>query len=147
MTNTYKFAAIIEDAGNGGAYVVVPFEVEGPFGKKRVKVKASIDGELYQGSLVRMGGSQHILGVLKSIRQKIGKDYGDEVEIILEEDTLPREILVLPDFKKVLKSKPEAERSFNQLSYTHQKEYVQWIKTAKLDETRQRRMNKAVEML
>ena len=147
MTNTYEFTAVIEDAGHGGAYVVIPFDVEEVFGKKRVKVKASIDGEPYQGSLVQMGGLQHILGILKSIRQKIGKDYGDEVEIILEEDTLPREIQVPPDLKKALQGKPEAERFFNQLSYTHQKEYVQWIEAAKRDETRQRRVNKTVEML
>jgi hypothetical protein len=97
MTNTQKFAAIIKDAGKGGAYVVVPFDVEEVFGKKRVKVKASIDGEPYQSLFVRMGGSHHILGILKSIRQKSGKDYGDEVEIILEEDTTPREIQVSPD--------------------------------------------------
>ena len=47
MVNEYKFNAKIEDAGKGGAYVIIPFDVEAAFGKKRVKVKATIDGEFY----------------------------------------------------------------------------------------------------
>ena len=48
--------AVIEDAGTGGAYVTIPFDVEKTFGKKRVKVKALLGGEPYQGSLARMEG-------------------------------------------------------------------------------------------
>lgn len=48
----YKFRAVIQDAGNGGAFVAVPFDVEKEFGKKRVKVKAVVAGEPYCGSLV-----------------------------------------------------------------------------------------------
>ena len=147
MVNEYKFNAKIEDAGKGGAYVVIPFDVEAAFGKKRVKVKATIDGEFYQGSLVRMGGSQHILGILKSIREKIGKNFGDEVEITVIEDTLPREIKIPQDLKAKLTDFPNAEKFFHQLSYTHQKEYVQWIEEAKREDTRLRRLNKTIEML
>jgi hypothetical protein len=136
LTNANKFTAVIGGAGNVGACVIVPFDVEEVFGKKRIKVKASINGEVFSGSLVRMGRSQHILGMLKSIQKKIGKDYGDEVEIILEEDTLPREIQVPSVLRKASKGKLKAEIFFNQLSCTHQNEYVQWIQAAKCDETR-----------
>ena len=70
---------MIESAGRGGAYVTIPFDVEQTFGKKRVKVRASIEGIAYQGSLVRMGGPTHILGILKEIREKLGKGVGDSV--------------------------------------------------------------------
>ena len=73
MSEKIKFRAVIEDAGKGGAYITAPFDVEQVFGKKRVKVKALIGGEEYRGSLVRMGGECHILGVSKAIREKIGK--------------------------------------------------------------------------
>ena len=88
MAAQYTFRAVIEDAGNGGAYVCVPFDVEQTFGQKRVKVLATIAGVPYRGSLVRMGTTCHLLPVLKEIRQCTGKWIGDEVEISLEE--LPR---------------------------------------------------------
>jgi uncharacterized protein YdeI (YjbR/CyaY-like superfamily) len=36
---------------------------------------------------------------------------------------------------------------FDKLSYTHRKEYCRWISEAKKEETRSRRLAKAVEML
>ena len=143
----YTFRAVIEDAGDGGAFVSVPFDVEQAFGKKRVKVKATIDGVPYRGSLVRMGGPCHILGILKDIRRQIGKDVGDEVEVVVEEDNEPRQVLVPPDLLSALAADPQAGAFFTQLSYTHQREYVLWIEEAKRSETRQGHITRAVAML
>ena len=84
MPTQHKFRAKIENAGDGGAYVSVPFDVEKAFGQKRVKVKALIEGQPYRGSLVRMGTECHILPVLKEIRHKTGKNFGDEIEIVVD---------------------------------------------------------------
>jgi hypothetical protein len=92
MNPKMKFRAVIEDAGGGGAYVSIPFDVEQIFGNKRPKVKATIEGVPYRGTLVRMGGPYHMLPVLKEIREKIGKSFGDEIEIEVEEDTEPRRV-------------------------------------------------------
>lgn len=51
------------------------------------------------------------------------------------------------DFITALKEKPEAQGYFEKLSYSHKKEYVQWITGAKKAETRNARIRKAVEML
>jgi len=147
MNKTYTFRAIIQCADRGGAFVTVPFDVEQAFGKKRVKVKATIDGEPYRGTLVRMGGPDHILGVLKEIRDRIGKGPGDEVEVTLQEDTEPRVIELPADLQEALKSRPKAAEFFQQLSYTHQREYVRWIEEAKRGQTRRKRIVRAVEML
>ena len=147
MSQRYKFRAVIEAAGGGGAFVTVPFDVEQAFGKKRVKIKALIEGEPYRGTLVRMGGPEHLLLVLKDIREKIGKSFGDEIEIELEEDTEPRQVEVPQDLKDVMESDPEAQEFFKHLSYTHQKEYVKWIEEAKQDQTRQSRILRTVELL
>jgi hypothetical protein len=147
MTENYQFQAVIEDAGGGGAYVTIPFDVEKAFGKKRVKIKATIDGEPYRGTLVRMGGPQHLLLVLKEIRQRIEKSFGDVVTIELEEDIEPRQVEVPPDLQSALEADPTSQAAFNHLSYTHQKEYVRWIMDAKRDQTRQRRIQQAIEML
>ena len=147
MSKEQKFRALIEDAGKGGAFVTIPFDVEQVFGKKRVKVKAMIGGEPYRGSLVRMGGECHILGIRKDIREKIGKTIGDEIEIVLEEDTELREVTIPADLKNALENNPDAVALFKQLSYTHQKEYVQWIEEARRDQTRQSRIAQMIEML
>ena len=147
MSQTIKFMAVIEDAGTGGAYVTIPFDVEKTFGKKRVKVKALLGGEPYQGSLVRMGGSCHILGVRKDIREKIGKTIGDEIEVVVEEDTELRVVEVPQDLADALKNEPVAEANFAKLAYSHQKEYVQWIEEAKREQTRQKRIEETVSTL
>ena len=147
MKNEYTFTATIENARGGGAFVRVPFNVEQVFGKKRVPVRATIDGQPYRGTLVRMGEPCHILGVLKEIRLKIGKDFGDDVDVILEEDDEPRLVSVPPDLEQALRQNPQAEAVFRQLSYTHQKEYVTWIIEAKKDDTRARRVAQTIVMV
>lgn len=65
-------------------------EYQRTFGKGRLKVNVKFDGELYTGSIVNMGIKDkngeicYIIGVLKSIRQKLGKKDGDEIEVEIE---------------------------------------------------------------
>jgi len=141
------FSAPIESAGGGGAFVTVPFDVEHVFGKKRVAVNATIDGVPYRGSLVRMGGECHVLGVLKEIRASIGKQVGDIVEVVVEEDTAPRVVELPGDLADALRQQSVAARAFEALSFSHQREYVAWIVEAKQPATRERRIRKAIEML
>lgn len=147
MSQKYVFKATILDAENGGAYVTVPFNVEGAFGKKRVKVKATIAGIPYRGSLVRMGTEDHILIVLKEIREKAGVTFGDEIEVEVEEDTEPREVTIPEEVGQALDDHPKAKAFFHTLSYSHQREYINWVKDAKREETRQARILKMIELL
>jgi hypothetical protein len=147
MTKKHTFTATIQNAGGGGAFVEVPFDVEAAFGSKRPKVKAMIEGVPYRGILTRMGTECHLLVVLKEIREQIGKTFGDEVAITVEPDTEPRVIEIPAELKKAFKTEKEAKAFFDKLSYTHQKEYVTWIDEAKREETRQNRIAKTVEML
>ena len=147
MSKKQTFTAVIQNAGGGGAFVEVPFDVEQAFGSKKPKVKATIEGVPYRGTLVRMGTECHVLIILKGIREQIGKTFGDEVTISVEPDTEPRLIEIPPDLAKELKKDKEAKAFFDKLSYTHQKEYVTWINEAKKQETRQNRILKTLEML
>jgi len=143
----HTFKATIIDAGGGGAFVEIPFDVEKAFGSKRPKVKAMIEGVPYRGLLVRMGSECHMLLILKPIREQIGKTFGDEIQVSVELDTEERVIEIPKDLMKELKKDKEAKTFFDKLSYTHKKEYVKWIEEAKKEETRQRRVVKTVEML
>ena len=147
MTEKYQFQAVIQDAGNGGAFVTVPFDVEAAFGKKRVKVKATLAGFPYRGSLVRMGTEDHILIVIKDIRKKAGVTFGDEIDVEVEEDTDPRVVTIPDDVKQALAQHPEAGVFFDKLSYSGRKEYMFWIGNAKREETRQRRIAKMMDLL
>ena len=147
MPKKQTFTATIKNAGGGGAFVEVPFDVEEAFGSKRPKVKAMIEGVAYRGILTRMGGDHHLLIILKGIREQIGKTFGDEVKITVEPDTEPRLIEIPKDLMKELKKDKEAKAFFDKLSYTHQREYVTWVTEAKREETRQNRVVKTIEML
>ena len=147
MFKKQTFIAIIQNAGGGGAFVEVPFDVEAVFGSKRPKVKALIEGVLYRGLLVRMGGPNHMLIILKGIREQIGKTFGDEIKVSVELDVEERVVTVPTELKRIFKSEKEAKAAFEKLSYTHQKEYVTWINEAKKGETRQKRLVKTIEML
>jgi uncharacterized protein YdeI (YjbR/CyaY-like superfamily) len=94
-----------------------------------------------------MGGPNHLLIILKGIREQIGKTFGDDVTITVEPDTKPRLIEVPAELKKAFKAEKEAKAFFDKLSYTHQREYVMWINEAKREETRQSRVMKTIEML
>ena len=121
MSKKHTFKAVILDAGGGGAYVEVPFDVEKAFGAKKPKVRAKIEGVLYRGILTRMGTECHLLVILKSIREQIGKSFGDEVKITVELDTEPRVLEVPKDLLKVFKKDTDAQAFFVQLAHTHRR--------------------------
>lgn len=91
----YEYDAVIEksEVGKGGAYVPFPYDVRAEFGKGRIKVHVTFDGEPYDGSVVNMGGKNadgsvcYIIGILKDIRAKIGKQPGDTVQVTIRERT------------------------------------------------------------
>jgi hypothetical protein len=147
MTRKHSFQAVIQDAGGGGAFVEVPFDVEKEFGSKRPKVKATIEGIPYRGILTRMGTGCHILGILRSIREQAGKTFGDDVTVILEPETEPRVIEVPSDLQEALQKDKSAREFFDSLSYTHRREYVNYLLEAKRPETRLKRVDKVIEML
>jgi hypothetical protein len=82
----HRFKATIERSGDmDAAYVVVPVDIRAVYGKDRLAVHATFDGVPYDGQVVRMGTPDYIIGVRKDIRKKIGKTFGDTVEVTIEE--------------------------------------------------------------
>ena len=85
-SKVYEFEAEIKKVPDiDGAYVEIPFDVKAEFGKGRVPVNATFDGEQYEGSLVKMKTPCHIIGIRKEIRAKIGKQPGDIIKVTLQE--------------------------------------------------------------
>ena len=96
----YKFTAVLEDAGGGGMFIPFPYDAKKEFGKARVPINCTIDGEPYRGTMVKYGTPYHIIIVLKAIREKIKKGAGDKVKVWLVEDTGERTVEVLLISKK-----------------------------------------------
>ena|SRR5579872_5128 len=143
----YKFKAKIEEGGGGGAYVLFPFDTEKEFSTKgKVPVNATFNGAPYKGSLVKYGNPQHMLGVLKGIREQIGKEPGDTIDVEIWKDEETRTVDVPAEFQELMK-KEGLLPFFEGLSYTHRKEYCRWITEAKKEETRTKRLEKAIDML
>lgn len=144
---TFTFDTTIRPGDRGGAFVEIPLDVPRELGTRgRVPVVATFDGEEYRGSIAPMGG-RHVLGVVKSVRQAIGKDVGQTVRVVIRLDTKERTVEIPGDLYSALADEPAALQFLEGLSFTNRKEFVRWITTAKRPETRVRRVQKAVEML
>jgi hypothetical protein len=144
-----SFTATIEqeNSHDGGAWVVFPFDLKELYGiGNLVPVVATFDGLEYRGSIAKMG-EMPLLLVRKDVRQKLGKGAGDSVSVCVSLDTKPREVVEPADFKEAIDGDTEARRQFDAMSYSHRREYVQWIEEAKREETRQRRLQQALEMI
>lgn len=143
----YRFKAKIERAGMGGSFVFFPYDTEREFGiKGKVPIKATFDGVAYTGSLMKYGYPHHMLHVPKALREKLGKNVGDALDMMVWRDDVERVLEVPGELEKVMK-REGLRPFFDSLSYTHRKEYCRWIAEAKKEETRKKRLDKAVEMM
>jgi hypothetical protein len=145
----YEFDAEIKKHGSiDGAYIEFPYDVEKEFGVKgQVKVKATFDGCQYRGSLAKMDQGCHLLGITKKIRSEINKQPGDFVHVVITKDDEERIVEIPEDFQKQLDENEKAKVFYKTLSYSNQKKFVDWVSSAKKLETREKRIEEAIEML
>ncbi len=81
-----KFTAVIlQNEDMDAAYVEVPYDLKAIYGKGRLLVHATFDGEPYDGQVVKMGTPHYVIGVTKAVRSKIGKSFGDEITVTIKE--------------------------------------------------------------
>ena len=92
-------------------------------------------------------GGRYLVGVSAENREKAGVSAGDRLDVELELDTAPRVVEVPDDLAAALAATPEARRFYDTLSFSQQQFYVQPVTQAKQPETRQRRIERAVERL
>ena len=111
-----------------------------------VKVRGTIDGyEIRKYHLMPMGNGKLFLPVNATIRKKIKKNEGDYVHVILYRDNEPLE--VPEEMLLCLKDEPAAFKFFNSISESEQKFYIQWIYSAKKEETKVDRLAKTINRL
>jgi len=142
-----EFTARLEPRGPAAAVVLDDERVAAiGEGAKRFPVVATVNGYTWRTSVARMGG-EFLVGLNREVRQGAGVEAGDEVAVSVELDTAPREVEVPPSLATALAADPVAKAAFDGMAFIHRKEYVRWITEAKRDETRERRVQQAVEMI
>jgi hypothetical protein len=142
-----RFHTTIQGAGKTAAGIQVPAEVVAALGPSRKPaVRVTIGDFTYRSTVATMNGV-FMIGVSNEVRKSSGLAVGDEVDVELEIDTAPREVSVPPDLAALLEAEPDARRAFDGLSYSNKRAIVEPIDGAKTPETRQRRIDKALESL
>jgi hypothetical protein len=142
-----QFRAPLQPRGPAAAVVLDDAQVAAVGeGAKRFPVVATINGYTWRTSVTRMGG-EFLLGLNKEVRQGAGVEAGDEVDVSVELDTAPPEVEVPEALAAALAADPQAKASFEHMAFSYRKEYARWIAEARQEETRQRRVQQALEMI
>lgn len=142
-----RFTTTLLLEGKTATGIQVPPEVVQALDKgKRPPVTVTINGHTYR-STVAAYGEIYMLPVAAEHRIAAGINAGDEITVDVELDDAPREVTAPDDFAAALDAEPAARATFDGLSNSNKKWHVLNVESAKSPETRQRRIEKSVEML
>jgi hypothetical protein len=132
--------------GYRGAAVTPPFDVPAVFGSKRVPIKGTVNKFPFRSTLCNMGGDYFFV-VNKAMREGGKCEAGDMADIVIERDRAERKVDVPAYIKKVIATNKTAQKTWDSLSFTHQKEWVRAIDEAKKEETKISRVEKMMTAL
>jgi uncharacterized protein YdeI (YjbR/CyaY-like superfamily) len=90
---------------------------------------------------------EFLLGLSKAVRAQVGADAGDTVEVAMALDTEERLVDVPTELAAALAGDAAASAIYDQLAYSHRKEFARWVGEGKMPDTRLRRATQALEML
>jgi Bacteriocin-protection, YdeI or OmpD-Associated/Domain of unknown function (DUF1905) len=142
-----RLTTTLERRGPAAAVVLDQEQVDAlGEGAKRFPVKVTVNGYSWRTSVARMGG-EYLVGLNRAVRDAARVEAGDVVEAAIELDRAPREAEVPDALARALAGDPAAKGAFDSLAFTHRKEYARWVAEAKREETRERRVAQALEML
>ena len=142
-----RFQAELESHGRTATGVEVPEGIVDALGAgRRPPVRATINGYTWRTSVASMGG-RFLLGVNAEARAGAGVSAGDLLEVDVEHDPDPRTMAVPEDLAAALADSSDARARFEELSYSHQRRYIEAVQAAKKPETRANRVTWTVETL
>lgn len=143
-----NFRTVLLQAGKTATGIEVPEEVVSALGSgKKPAVSVTINGNFTYRSTVAVMDGRYLISVSAERREAAGVQAGDEIDVNLELDTAPREVVVPEDFSNALDADPAARAFFDGLSYSNRLRHVLSIDGAKTEETRLRRIEKSVSSL
>jgi len=139
-----RFTVQLERVQKTATMFRVPFDLEEAFGRARPPVTVTIRGHTWRTTPGVYDGVGYIV-VNRAVKAATGVDAPDRVRVVVELDDEPRTVRVPADLRAPLREDSAANDAFAKLSYSHRREYVQWIEEAKRPETRRRRIASTVE--
>ncbi len=142
-----RFRAMLEK-GQGWLCLYLPKSAGRKIGTRgKVPVVGTINGVPIRTSVFPTSRGQHMMLVNKQMQKTSGVMAGDCVSLVLAIDDTPRIMEVPLDLERTLKSSRPLWEAFDRMSYSHKREWVDWINSAKKQETRARRIAKVFEKL
>jgi Bacteriocin-protection, YdeI or OmpD-Associated/Domain of unknown function (DUF1905) len=142
-----RFHSTLELGGKTATGIPVPPEVVAALGShKRPAVRVTLGSHSYRSTVAPMRG-RFMLPVSAENRALAGVEAGDELDVEIELDTAPRELVVPADFATALDAAPEARERFDALSFSRRQWFVLGIEGAKQEATRKHRIEKAIVTL
>jgi bifunctional DNA-binding transcriptional regulator/antitoxin component of YhaV-PrlF toxin-antitoxin module len=142
-----RFQASLLQSGKTATGIVVPADVYDSLGTaKKHAVSVTINGFTYRSTVTPYRG-EIMLPVSAEVRKGAGIAPGDEFEVDIVLDDQPREVVVPGDLAAALDAAPAARSFFDSLSYSNKRRFTLPLDDAKTPETRQRRLEKAIENL
>jgi hypothetical protein len=144
-----SFTTTIKRHGAGTwSYVDVPRSESAKLGTRaRVAVRGTVNGVPVRTSLFPTGTGAFTMVINAEVRAAAKADEGDRVAIRLALDTAPRTVRTPSDLGKALRSSAKGKAYWDQLSFSHRKEYADWLAGTKNAETRARRVRAALRKL
>lgn len=141
-----RFQTTLQVEGRTATFFEVPLDVPAIFGRARPPVRVTIGGHTYRSTVAVYGG-RYFVPLNRQNREAAGVAAGEKVTVELEADTEERTVELPEALRAALDGDEAARAAFDSLSYSHRKEYADWILEAKREETRQRRIAKALDRL
>jgi Bacteriocin-protection, YdeI or OmpD-Associated/Domain of unknown function (DUF1905) len=138
-----RFTVELERTGKTATMFRIPFDLAEVFGRARPPVKVTIRGHTWRTTPGVYGSVGYVV-VNRAVKAATGVDAPDRVAVVMELDTEPRRVHVPKDLAKAL-TEGDAKEAFVRLSFTHRREYVEWVLEAKRPETRTRRIEQTVD--
>jgi len=149
MTLTRSASVMFETtiSGSGGKTgIVVPDGVIERLGAgRRPAVHVVLNGYGYRSTVAVMGG-RHLIGVNASVREAAGLQAGDAVKVRLTVASGPRPVDMSAELVEALAADDRARQFFASLPNSLQRYHADAISAAKTEETRRRRVEKAVAL-
>ena len=124
----------------------LPFDPTTEFGRIRAAVRVTVNGAQLRTTTARRHG-RDVIGLNRRFREAAGIGPSDTITVIVEADTEPRTVTPPTELDEALATAPDAAAVYRALSFTHQREYAEWVASAKKPATRARRAGRAIEML
>jgi hypothetical protein len=137
------FETTVTATGNNTGIVVPPEVIDQLEAGRRPPVLVDLNGHEYRSTVAVMGG-QHMIGISAAIRAATGLSGGDPIRVTLTVADAPRQVDVPADFAAALAANEGTGAFFERLSNSVQRYHVDTINAAKTEETRQRRIAKAI---